>query len=174
MKKMSDGMEKLGNVVIVVGSTEIKLKPQYNIMKKRKIIKEFQGKYRFLSNFWPCKVEYQGVIYPSVEHGFQACKTLSIRKRKIIAQLSTPQAAKRIGKKLKLRKDWETVKEVIMYHFLKQKFRDSELKSRLLATGDAILIEGNWRGDTYWGICKGKGKNRLGKLLMRLRDNLTI
>jgi len=140
-------------------------------MKKRKIIKEFQGKYRFLSNFWPCKVEYQGVIYPSVEHGFQAFKTLSIRKRELIAQLSTPMAAKRVGRKLKLRNDWEIIKEVIMYNFLIRKFEDPELKRKLLATGDAILVEGNRWGDTYWGICKGKGKNRLGKLLMRLRDN---
>ncbi|GAI29197.1 unnamed protein product, partial [marine sediment metagenome] len=62
-------------------------------MRKRKTIKEFRGKHNnFLSNFWFCKVEYQGIVYPSVEHGYQACKTLSIRKRKIIAQLSTPQA----------------------------------------------------------------------------------
>lgn len=142
-------------------------------MKKRKVIKEFQGKYRLLSNFWPCKVEYQGIIYPSVEHGFQACKTLSIRKRKIIAQLSTPGAAKKVGRKLELREDWEIYKEVIMYHFLKQKFKDPILKNKLLATGNAILIEGNWWNDTYWGVCKGKGKNRLGKLLMRVRRSLT-
>ena len=135
----------------------------------RKVIRVFEGEYRFLSNFWPCKVKYQGITYPSVEHGFQACKSLSRKDRIRISKLKTAGEAKQAGRKLKLRGDWEEVKEIIMYNYLMQKFKDSELRSKLLATGDNILEEGNWWGDTYWGICKGKGKNRLGKLLMRLR-----
>lgn len=139
-------------------------------MKKR--IESFEGEYRFLSNFWPCKVRYCTITYPSVEHGFQACKSLSKKKREQISQLKSAADAKRAGRRLKLRADWETYKEVIMYHFLKQKFKDKTLKNKLLATGDAPLIEGNWWGDTYWGVCNGKGENRLGKLLMRLRATL--
>ncbi len=138
----------------------------------KKPIKEFQGKYRFLSNFWPCEIKHQGIVYPSVEHAFQASKTLSTPERKIIALLQTPGASKRAGRKLVLREDWEDRKNFIMYILLKLKFKDLSLKKKLLATGDASLIEGNNWGDTYWGICKGKGKNHLGKLLMKIRNNL--
>jgi ribA/ribD-fused uncharacterized protein len=138
----------------------------------KKVIRAFEGKYRFLSNFWPCKVKYQGIVYPSVEHGFQACKSLSRRDRKRISQLKTAAEAKQAGQKINLRSDWEIYKEIIMYNLLVQKFKDSALKKALLDTGNAVLIEGNWWGDIYWGVCKGKGKNRLGKLLMRLRNNL--
>lgn len=138
----------------------------------RKRIESFEGKYRFLSNFWPCKVKHCSITYPSVEHGFQAGKSLSVKRRKIIAGLSTPAAAKRMGRELQLRSDWETYKEVIMYHFLRQKFKDPLLKKKLLATGNAELIEGNRWGDTYWGVCNGLGQNRLGNLLMKLRAAL--
>lgn len=142
-------------------------------MKKRKAIKEFRGYYNFLSNFWPCKIKRQKIIYPSVEHAFQAAKTLSIQKRKIIAQLSTPEAARRAGRKLVLRNNWEDHKESIMYCILIKKFKEPSLKRKLLATGNASLIEGNNWGDTYWGVCCSKGKNRLDKLLMRIRKSLT-
>lgn len=137
-----------------------------------KQINAFEGKYYFLSNFYPCRVEYQRIVYPSVEHGFQACKSLRRSDRKRISKLKTAAAAKRAGRKLELRIDWERMKEVIMYNFLTQKFRIPELKEKLLATSNAKLIEGNWWGDTYWGMCDGKGKNRLGKLLMEIRRNL--
>ena len=139
---------------------------------RKPIIATFTGKNEFLSNFWPCKVQYQGIVYPSVEHGFQACKSLSRRDRIRISKLKTATAAKRAGRRLKLRSDWERVKKVIMYNFLRQKFKDPELRDKLIATRDAKLIEGNWWGDSYWGVYGGKGKNKLGKLLMKIRDGL--
>lgn len=144
-------------------------------MSRRKPIEAFEGKYRFLSNFYPCKVKYQGIYYPTVEHGFQACKSLLKKDRLRIGKLPTAAAAKQAGRKLKLRKDWETYKEVIMYNFLKQKFKWEKnpiLAGKLKDTGDAKLIEGNWWGDIYWGVCDGKGQNRLGVLLMKVRDGL--
>lgn len=93
---------------------------------------------------------------------------------KIVKILKAPTAgeAKRLGQKVKLRKDWEEVKRKYMYRFLRRKFRHKELRRKLRATGDAKLIEGNNWDDTYWGVCDGVGKNHLGKLLMKLRDKI--
>lgn len=141
-------------------------------MPRRKPILEFAGEYCFLSNFYPCEVQYQNIVYPSVEHGFQACKSLDRRCRIRISKLKTAASARCAGSKLELRRDWERFKEVIMYNFLKQKFKIPALRAKLIATEDAKLVEGNWWRDTYWGVCNGKGKNRLGKLLMEIRDSI--
>lgn len=141
-------------------------------MSRQKPIDAFEGEYRFLSNFWSCNIKYQGITYPSVEHAFQACKTLSKKQRIKISKLPHAFEAKRVGRQLKLRDDWETHKEVIMYQLLKKKFRIPHLRQRLLNTGNAKLIEGNWWSDTYWGVWNGKGKNRLGILLMKVRNSL--
>jgi len=68
-----------------------------------------------------------------------------------------------------MRPDWEAVKDDIMYRCVLAKFEDPILRQRLLDTGDQELIEGNTWGDTYWGVCKGKGRNMLGKTLMAVR-----
>lgn len=139
--------------------------------KVRKI-DSFRDEYWFLSNFWPCILYHAGIRYPSVEHAFQAQKTMSYSKRLQISKLETPDYARKAGRRLKLREDWEKCKEAIMFHLLKQKFKDPKLNKQLADTSDAELIEGNWWGDTYWGVCNGKGENRLGKLLMKVRDEL--
>lgn len=133
----------------------------------------FRGDYAFLSNFHKCKIEFEGYIYPTVEHAFQAAKTFDKEEREKIRSVASPVIAKRIGRKVKLRNDWEIVKSDIMYTLLKKKFADQELKKMLLATGDAELIEGNNHGDRYWGQVNGSGKNMLGKLLMQVRENCT-
>lgn len=89
-----------------------------------------------------------------------------------IAALPTPLAAKRTGRVVLLRADWEEVKVEVMRAVLKAKFSDPELADALLATNDAELIEGNWWGDKFWGVCRGVGKNKLGQLLMQLRAEL--
>lgn len=136
-------------------------------------IDRFRGEYEFLSNFAPAMLEYEGVLFTSVEAAFQAAKTHDIELRRRIARY-TPSEAKRAGRRLKLRSDWESVKEDIMYELLQQKFKDDTFgyRTRLLATGDNELIEGNHHGDTYWGTVNGEGRNRLGKLLMRLRKEI--
>lgn len=131
----------------------------------------FMGEYQFLSNFYPVKVEYEGKIYPSVEHAYQAAKSLDDAVREQIRNLPTPGQAKRAGKKVDLRKDWQLVNISIMEKLLRQKFSNPELKERLLKTGKRELVEGNTWGDTFWGVCKGVGENHLGKLLMQIRDD---
>ena len=84
-----------------------------------------------------------------------------------------PQAAKRLGRRVELRPDWESVKYDVMYQVCKAKFtQNPNLLERLLATGDAELVEGNTWGDQVWGVCKGVGENHLGKTLMRIRAEL--
>lgn len=130
----------------------------------------FQGEYRFLSNFWPVNVVLGDILFSSVEHAYQAGKTDDINERYKIRDLATPGQAKRAGKKLKLRSNWDdNLKWNLMYYLVFQKFKNTELREKLIATGDAEIIEGNTWGDTYWGVCNGVGKNHLGKILMLLR-----
>jgi N-glycosidase YbiA len=136
-------------------------------------ITEFSGEYRWLSNFWPSVVELDGIVFQHVEGAYVAAKTLDIDARYRIQNLLTPGACKREGRKLQLRDDWENVKVSIMETLLRQKFApDSDLARQLLATGDREIQEGNYWGDTFWGICKGRGQNVLGRLLMHIRNEL--
>ena len=77
-----------------------------------------------------------------------------------------------MGRHLPLRPDWEDVKLSVMEGLLRQKFREEPFKSQLKATGDAQLVEGNYWGDVYWGVCRGQGENHLGKLLMKIRGEI--
>lgn len=137
-------------------------------------IYRFSHGYRFLSNFFPSEVYFDGLSYPTVEHAFQAAKTLDIAQRSHIRAQPTPAKAKEEGRKVKLRPDWETVKVQVMYLLLVQKFSRPDLRESLLATGDLRLVEGNTWGDTYWGVCNGEGTNVLGKLLMTVRNVMFI
>jgi ribA/ribD-fused uncharacterized protein len=140
-------------------------------------ITSFKGEFRFLSNFYPATVEIDGIIYPTSEHAFQAQKTLSTRWRRYIAHQNTPRLAKRIGRELELREDWEAIKLDVMMGTLAVKFGTHEdLGDLLLATGRRQLMEGNKWGDTFWGcVQKGSGwmgENHLGRTLMRIRSLL--
>ncbi len=138
------------------------------------MVKEFQGKYRFLSNFFPAQVTYEGTIYPSVEHAYQAAKSSNPEYRKKILNCEKPGQAKRLGKPIR-RPGWPTDKYFIMYQIVYRKFKyNPELTKQLLDTGDAILEEGNTWGDTYWGIDlrTGQGENNLGRILMDVRSKL--
>jgi ribA/ribD-fused uncharacterized protein len=147
-------------------------RPATTLAAPAKIV-EFQGRYRFLSNFWPAEVVYEGVTYPTVEHAYQSAKTFDLNERKRIAGLKTPAEAKAEGRKLKLRDDWETAKFVVMEDCVRYKFtHHDELHAKLVATGDALLEEGNTWGDRVWGVYQGQGENRLGKILMKVRDEL--
>lgn len=137
------------------------------------MIDKFIGKYDFLSNFYLCNIDYEDISYPSIEHAFQAAKTLNVLQRKLIANISTPGLAKKAGSKVNLRPDWEDIKIDVMKTLLKEKFIQPELKKLLLATGDEKLVEGNSWDDTFWGVCNGVGSNWLGKLLMELRSRLS-
>src|SRR5438270_6235435 len=98
-------------------------------------IELFEGPYRFLSNFYPAQVEFDGLTYPTVEHAYQSAKTLDMNERKRIAQAPTPAEAKRQGRALKYRADWEQVKFDVMERCVRYKFtHHAELADRLLAT----------------------------------------
>lgn len=140
-------------------------------------ITQFRDQYRFLSNFYMVAVEYEGIRYPSVEHAYQAAKTLDGHERRWVATLATPGVAKRVGRTLSLRADWETIKIDVMRTLLAEKFCpriNPVLVALLERTGGADLIEGNTWGDTFWGVCNGVGENWLGKLLMERREALRV
>ncbi len=132
-------------------------------------IKSFTGKYKMLSNFYPCSIEYDWMVFGSVEKAFQAAKTFDIRERKRILLAPTEKDAKRMGRSVALRSDWEAVKGQIMLNFLRKKFKKDEFRELLLSTGDAYLENSNDYRDTFWGTYKGEGKNMLGKFLMQVR-----
>lgn len=136
------------------------------------IINSFKGQYSFLSNFYPVQVEIEGIVYPSVEHAYVAMKTMDIELRKQISLVETAGKVKRMGRTLNIRSDWDHIKLPVMFGLLRLKFQKPELKLLLISTGDSHLEEGNWWGDTFWGVCKGVGENNLGKLLMRVRQEI--
>ena len=136
------------------------------------IIDRFMGKYWFLSNFYPAPVEMDGKIWPTVEHAYQACKTNDPVVRGRILMAAKPGTAKYLGQRVKLRQDREDMKLDVMKILVTRKFKDQELAKKLLATKDIQLVEGNYWGDTFWGVYNGSGENHLGKILMEVRGKL--
>ena len=136
-------------------------------------ITAFRGRYSFLSNFHPSPVRIGAFTAPTVEHAYQALKTLSEEEVKWVLEAETPAGAKRRGRRVTLRPDWQAVQLAGMEQALRLKFAPgSELAGMLLATGDAELIEGNYWNDRFWGVCRGEGLNHLGRLLMKIRREL--
>lgn len=145
----------------------------------RGAIEDFQGDYYFLSNFAPAPVELDGVRYPTVEHAYQAAKTLDPEERENIRQASTPALAKKLGRKVTKRPAWPDLKVDLMRELVRQKFAGQpDLKKRLLATDQAELVEGNTWHDNFWGDCRcarcasSPGQNWLGRILMDVRRQL--
>jgi ribA/ribD-fused uncharacterized protein len=138
----------------------------------------FRGDYAFLSNFYNCKIEYNNLVYENAESAFQAQKCTTPLSRYLYCSLSAKEAKKR-GRLENLRVDWMFVKDKIMEEVVFAKFSQNEdLKKRLLDTGDLELIEGNNWHDCEWGVCTcvkccGKEKkNKLGKILMQVREEI--
>jgi ribA/ribD-fused uncharacterized protein len=130
----------------------------------------FSGEYRFLSNFYPIDLVIDGITYRSAEHYYMSCKPDNDTVRDRIISAKSPSIAKRLGRKCKLRPDWEEkYRDKSMITALRAKFENSYLNGLLLETGDLYLEETNTWGDTYWGVCDGVGLNRLGKMLMFIR-----
>jgi len=152
---------------------DVKKPSNFTFRQDSEVIDSFTGSYRWLSNFEPSVVTLDGQKYPTVEHAYQAAKTFDTEKRLVIANLPFPGDAKKAGNKLDIRSDWENVKLEIMEMLVREKFHFEPLRSKLLSTGTAQLIEGNWWQDVFWGVCKGQGKNHLGLILMRVRSSLT-
>lgn len=136
------------------------------------MIDSFRGPYSFLSNFYKSDIIYDGIRYNSAEAAFQAQKSLDLSEREEISLL-TPLKAKKAGRHITLREDWDEVKLDIMYKICLSKFTQNEdMRQLLISTCGEELIEGNDWGDSFWGTVDGHGENHLGKILMRIRDEL--
>ena len=141
--------------------------------KEENVIKGFFGDYRFLSNYHYGTVRYDGESYRTLEHAFQAAKTLDLQQRKAIKALTTPKQARIMGQTVTLREDWETIKKDVMLELVTDKFSSNSLLAQhLLDTGEKYLEETNTWGDKYWGVCDGEGENHLGHILMKVRSKL--
>jgi len=158
------------------------------------VIDHFRGLYRWLSNFYdapirlnfsPAMIPGDDFIYNSTEAAYQAAKFLSLKKRLPFSYNITHRQAKEMGQAPGMRDDWETVgesgllvKDEVMLGVLMQKFEIEPLRTKLIETWPADLIEGNDWHDVHFGVCNGKcrrgphmptGENMLGKLLMKVR-----
>ena len=154
------------------------------------MIDKFEGRFRFLSNFYPCKIEHKGIKYPSVEHFYVAMKVTEMQLldgvyytaadfREMIARVSNPGDVKKMGQRIKVRKDWDDKKLEFMSWAVKEKFKDETLAEMLLMTKDEPIVEGNWWHDKFWGVCtcakcSNTGENHLGNILMGIRDELKL
>lgn len=142
------------------------------------VINDFSGANYFLSNFYPAPAVLGEWSYPTAEHAFAAAKTLDLTQRHEIRFLPSPALAKKYGRRVALREDWDLLRDVFMAKILASKFSYKPLAEKLLATGDAVLIEGNSWHDNYWGDCHCKkckhtpGQNHLGVQLMMLRAQI--
>lgn len=137
-----------------------------------KLIDNFSGDFAFLSNFYYTQVWYEDISYCTSEHAFQAAKSTDRADRMSVRNSGGAAQAKRRGREIKMRTDWDEVKVGIMEDILRIKFTRPELNEMLLLTDDYELVEGNHWNDTFWGVCKGVGENHLGKLLMKIRDDV--
>lgn len=144
------------------------------------LIDSFSGKYAFLSNFSKTRVSVFGFEFPTAEHAFQAAKSTKIADLQAILVCGTPTLARRYGRKVELRPNWEEIKVDVMRQVLAAKFAlGSELAKKLIKTGGAHLVEGNKHGDEFWGCVTSaqgntpwQGMNQLGILLMERRTEL--
>lgn len=139
---------------------------------------------RFLSNFYPYKkdskfysdlvIEFEGLIFDCTENAYQAAKTNDIELKKQISTMN-PYDVVEMAKSGQIppKENWNEIKLEVMYYLVFQKFNNNkELKQMLIDTQDALLEEGNTWDDTFWGICNGVGQNHLGKILMKVRDEI--
>lgn len=140
-----------------------------------KSIYGFVGDYRWLSNFHMCDVIVDGILYPSSEHAYMAMKTdvLSEKRALSVDGRLTCSEAKKFGQTVTLRANWDDIKVQAMHDVVLAKFgQNRQLATQLIATGTRHLEETNYWGDVFWGVCRGKGHNWLGQVLMSVRDIL--
>lgn len=140
------------------------------------MIDEFRGKHFFLSNFYDYGFTYDGRKYMNAEAAFQSMKAPQAARGRY--SMVPPNVAKRMGRRERLPDNWDEASESIMLDVLHAKFSDERLARLLLETGNEELVEGNTWHDNNWGNCTCEkcksrpGKNRLGKLLMKVRDEI--
>ena len=136
-------------------------------------INGFRGQYGFLSNFYPAPITFEGHVYPTSEHLYQALKTEISSEREFVRNAGTPGESKRRGRQTTVRENWNAIKIAKMREVVREKFlQNPELGRKLLDTDDALLVEENTWNDQFWGVCRGKGENYLGLVLMNVRLEL--
>ncbi len=138
------------------------------------MIKEFQGEYRWLSNFWPVQILYKERVFHNVENAYHSEKNNNPEWKDFCAQEEDPRVVKLKSLEVSLCEDWEEIRVDVMKELLDIKFSQEPFTTQLLETGDEYLQEGNDWGDVFWGIDleTGEGKNILGEMIMRVRDEL--
>lgn len=157
------------------------------------MINKFYDYYYFLSNFYPHDFYYPipnskggewlnddwtSKLYKSVEHSYQAYKADNELEHEYIRNLDTSAKAKKSGKLIKIRENWDKIKYELMLDIIRSKFEDKELSKKLLNTGSEKLVEGNYWHDNLWGDCTCQncanieGSNWLGEILMEVRNEL--
>lgn len=141
------------------------------------MVSSFRHEYFFLSNFYMEDIKYRGRIYKSAEHMFQIAKCTKKSDREKIRNAETPRSAKIIGRFVQMRPHWDVDQVDIMETIIRCKFRNPKLKQLLRETGDMELTEQNYWHDTFWGVCgcskhERTGLNMLGKILMKIRDEI--
>jgi len=146
------------------------------------MISGFQGEYRWLSNFYPAKIDAYGIVWPTVEHAYVASKMYPMALQGLLSSENltwflerTPAEIKRVGKMVDLRPDWEDIRIEVMKDLTRFKYSQDnpELKQRLIDTGDQELIEENTWGDRFWGVTTdGNGLNWLGRIIMEIREEI--
>jgi hypothetical protein len=137
------------------------------------VIGPFTGDYAFLSNFYPAPFAPGQVLFPTVEHYYQAAKASSADGFRYVLDAPTPGEAKRRGRAVPLVPFFERDKKAVMLRGVLAKFtQHPELRGKLLGTGSEHLEEVNTWGDVYWGTAGGYGENWLGRILMMTREIL--
>lgn len=142
----------------------------------KETIDKFDGNFRFLSNFYATNITYNGLRFTSTEAAYQASKCKFFEERELFTTLS-PSQSKRLGKNVRIREDWNKIKLRVMYDLVNIKFKKEPLRGKLLDTNDLYLIEGNTWGDNFWGCVRNdkdiwRGRNMLGNILMKVRDEI--
>lgn len=188
---LSDLIKEISAIVIVDDARNVSDEEMAEIRKSveleksisegEKVIDSFRGEYYFLSNFFQCDFEYEGLTYHTAEAAFQAQKCSSVEEKIKYTEVKNPVAAKRMGRKEpNIPENWDDISYDIMKNILKAKFAVPEMRDKLLATGNSKLVEGNKHHDNIWGKCYCEsclnkhrlGLNKLGNILMEVRESL--
>ena len=151
-----------------------------------KIVHGFEGKFSFLSNFYACRTNFKRTEsieteFPTSEHAYQAAKAVYMEDADRIAEADTPDQAKRRAHQITCREDWDQVKDEIMLQVVRSKFKNPEMRRRLMITaieGYDGFCEDNYWHDNYWGNCTCEkckdipGQNKLGLILEKVRQEI--
>ena len=128
--------------------------------------------HEYLSNFYASSVMYEGMLYPTVEHAYQASKSLDPTTRHLIKKAKDPNIAKRLGQSIVVRTDWYDVRIDIMRQLIHEKFKNPFLRHKLKELAGKKLINENRWNDRFWGIVNGSGENWLGRILEEVREEI--